>query len=74
MNITKEKALNDVSALDCDKHKFNLLIKYSRVGFIINSMRITPTPVNDERTMYAESIVPVVKYFSNITALMSFTR
>ncbi|ORE08089.1 hypothetical protein BCV72DRAFT_289329 [Rhizopus microsporus var. microsporus] len=36
-------------------------------------MRITQIPINDERTTYVEHIVLIVKYFSNITALMPFT-
>lgn len=73
MGIRKENALKHVAALDCGDHKFNQFMKYSLIDFTISSMRITPIPINDERTMYVEYIVPIVKYFSNITALMSFT-
>lgn len=73
MGIVNENALQRVAALDRGDHKFNQFMKHSLIDFTINSMRITPIPTNDERTMYVEYIVPIVKYFSNITALMSFT-
>ncbi|KAI7894012.1 uncharacterized protein EV154DRAFT_580926, partial [Mucor mucedo] len=72
MGIGNENALQRVAALDCGDHKFNQLMKYSLINFTINSMRITPIPTNDKRTIFVEYIVPIVKYFSNITALMSF--
>ena len=73
MGIGNENALQRVAALDCGDHKFNQFMKYSLIDFTINSMGITPIPTNDERTMYVGYIVPIVRYFSNITALMSFT-
>lgn len=72
MDIGKENALKKTAALDCGSHTFNQFMKYSLLDFSINLMRITPVPKNDERTMYVEYVVPMVKYFSNLTGLMSF--
>ncbi|OBZ81957.1 hypothetical protein A0J61_09995 [Choanephora cucurbitarum] len=69
----KENALEEVAKLDCGTCKFNQFVKYSFIDFIINSMRITKIPVNDERTIYVEHVVQYFKYFANITGLMSFT-
>ncbi|KAG2202150.1 hypothetical protein INT47_008122 [Mucor saturninus] len=60
MGIGNENALQRVAALDCGDHKFNQFMKYSLIDFTINSMRITPIPANDERTMYVEYIVPIL--------------
>lgn len=67
MNIEKENALDQI-----DDRKFNQLMKYSLIDYTVNLMGITTVPTNDGRTMCVEYIVPMVKYFNNITGLMSF--
>ncbi|CAO3629653.1 unnamed protein product [Mucor hiemalis] len=71
-NMKKEKALTGVTSLDFSDSKFAQFVKFSMIDFIINTMRITPIPTNDE-TMYVEYIVQLFKYFSNITGLLSFS-
>lgn len=73
-NISKERTLEEITLLDCPSDsKFAHFVKYSLIDFIINTMRITSIPINDERTMYVEYIVHLFKYFSNITGLLSFS-
>lgn len=73
-NISKERALEEMTLLDCPSDsKFAHFVKYLLIDFIVNTMRITPIPINDERTMYVECIVQLFKYFSNITDLLSFS-
>ncbi|KAI8878561.1 hypothetical protein K501DRAFT_277391 [Backusella circina FSU 941] len=49
-----------------------VFMKFALIDSAINYERITPTPVNDERTIFAENIVPLFKYFGNITKTISF--
>jgi hypothetical protein len=55
-----------------ESNKFNRFMKFAMLDFAINCERITPIPVNDERTIFSEVIIPLFKYFGNITKLISF--
>lgn len=72
-NMEKENALPGVASLDSGGSNFAKFVKFVLIDFIINTMRITPFPTNEERTLYVEHIVQLFKYFSNISGLLSFS-
>ncbi|CAO3697349.1 unnamed protein product [Rhizopus stolonifer] len=61
-----------ITALPYQKNLFNKFIKFACIDFAINCQRITPTPINDERTILFENVLPLFKYFGNITNAISF--
>lgn len=71
--MEKENALTGVASLDSGGSNFAQFVKFSLIDFVINTMRITPIPLNDERTLYVEHIVQLFKYFSNLSCLLSFS-
>lgn len=40
---------------------FNKFVKFAVIDYAINCERITPVPINDERTIFSENSVPLFK-------------
>lgn len=61
-----------IAFLSYIKNPFNQFLKFACIDFAINCERITPPPINDERTIFFENVVPLFKIFGNITKTISF--
>jgi hypothetical protein len=62
----------NIAALSYERNSFNKFIKFACIDYAINCERITLTLLNDERTIFFENVVPLFKYFGNITKTISF--
>jgi hypothetical protein len=61
---------DDISAASYQQNVFNRFIKFVFIDYAINCD--TPAPVNNERTIFFENLLPIFKYFGNITKALSF--
>lgn len=68
--IQKENAIDKIVVDISASSNFNRFLKFTLLNFIINTMRITPMAINDERTIFVEVILQWLKYFGNITGLL----
>ncbi|CAO3637994.1 unnamed protein product [Cunninghamella blakesleeana] len=63
---------NNDSSYQKDELQIILLIKYILTDFHANCLKPPPTATLNERTPFCESIVPIFKYFSSVTGIISF--
>lgn len=72
LKLDDDDLIDKVANLPYEQNLFNKFMKFALIDYAINCERITPAPVNDERTIFSENIVPLFKYFGNITKTISF--
>lgn len=72
VDMPEEDHADSISELKYDRSAFNRFVKFTMLDFAINYKRITPMPLNDERTLFDEIVVPLLRNFGNLTELLSF--
>ncbi|KAG1463869.1 hypothetical protein G6F56_005198 [Rhizopus delemar] len=72
LKLDDDDLIDKVANLPYEQNLFNKFMKFALMDYAINCERITPVPINDERTIFSENIVPLFKYFGNITKAISF--